>query len=349
MTARNLPAWLTVCALTLFVAGCEKKSLEVVIYTSVDQVFSEPVLKDFERETDIQVRMVFDTEETKSTGLLNRLLAESENPRADVFWSNDPVRSQVLVRRDLVVPYVPSTAADIPAAFKDAQGRWVGFSARARVILVNLKRVGAGPRPAGVEDLLDPRWRGQAAIANPAFGTTTMHLAALFDAWGDAKARKFLTGLRKNQVRVASSNGEVKRLVSTGEVAWGLTDTDDAAVAIQAGAPVEVIYPDTDGMGTLLMPTTAVLIRGGPHMAAGRKLLDYLASRETERKLAHAPCAQLPLRKEIPVPSHVRTADTFKVMKVDYSRIAAVMERLHPMLRDWAEGKPIETDNKDTQ
>ncbi|MBW1808722.1 MAG: extracellular solute-binding protein [Deltaproteobacteria bacterium] len=332
--------------LSLAVAGCNKKSSEVVIYTSVDQVFAEPVLKDFESETGIQVRAVFDTEETKSTGLLNRLLAESSNPQADVFWSNDPVRSQVLVRRNLVEAYVPSTAADIPAAFKDAQGRWVGFSARARVILINRKQVGQGPKPTGIEDLLDPRWRGQAAIANPAFGTTTMHLAALFDAWGDAKAKKFLAGLRHNQVRVASSNGEVKRLVSTGEVAWGLTDTDDAAVAVKAGAPVEVIYPDMDGMGTLLMPTTAVLIRDGPHMAEGKQLLDYLASKETERKLAHAPCAQLPLRKDVLVPAHVRTADTFKVMKVDYSKIARVMERIHPLLRDWAEGKPFEAANK---
>jgi iron(III) transport system substrate-binding protein len=93
-------------------------------------------------------------------------------------------------------------------------------------------------------------------------------------------------------------------------------------------------------MGTLLMPTTAVLILNGPHGAEGRKLLDYLASKETERKLAFAPCAQLPLRKDVPVPTHVRTANTFKVMQVDYARIAEVMERIHPMLRNWAEGKP---------
>lgn len=346
MTTGRLAAWLAVGVLWAAGCACDEAASEVVIYTSVDQVFSEPVLADFERNSGIRVRMVFDTEETKSTGLLNRLLAESNDPRADVFWSNDPVRSQVLVRRGLVTPYLPSTAADIPAEFKDPQGRWVGFSARARVILVNREQVGEGPRPAGIRDLLDPRWRGRVAIANPAFGTTTMHMAALFDAWGDAKALKFLAGLRTNQVRVASSNGEVKRLVSTGELAWGLTDTDDASVAVLAGKPVEVVYPDADGMGTLLMPTTAVLIRGGPHPAAGKKLLEYLASKATERKLAYAPCAQLPLRKDVQVPAHVRRLDTFKVMQVNYPKIAAVMERIHPMLRDWAEGKPLESKTK---
>jgi iron(III) transport system substrate-binding protein len=58
----------------------------VVVYVSHDQVFSEPILKDFEKETGIKVRAVYDTEETKSTGTMNRLIAEKSNPQADVYW-----------------------------------------------------------------------------------------------------------------------------------------------------------------------------------------------------------------------------------------------------------------------
>lgn len=54
----------------------------VVVYVSHDEVFSEPILKDFERETGIRVRAVYDTEETKSTGAMNRLMAEKNNPQA---------------------------------------------------------------------------------------------------------------------------------------------------------------------------------------------------------------------------------------------------------------------------
>jgi len=337
MRAARLIGGLAVCMAWLAVAGCEEKSSEVVVYTSVDQVFYEPVLRAFEQESGIRVRMVFDTEETKSTGLLNRLIAEAGRPQADVFWSNDPVRSQVLVRRGLVAPYRSPAAADIPDGFKAQDGSWVGFSARARVILVNRELVPLDQTPKSIQALVDPRWKGRAAVANPAYGTTTMHLAALFDVWGDERVIVFLNKIKKNGIRIASSNGEVKRLVASGEVAWGLTDTDDAAVAVRSGAPVEVVYPDTDGMGTLLMPTTAVLIKGAPHPAEGRRMLDFLVSAETERRLAFAPCAQLPLRKDVEVPSHVRTADTFKVMKVDYARVARVMERVHPLLRDWAE------------
>ena len=79
--------------------GCAKKDelgntrQSVVVYVSEDQIFSEPILKDFERETGIQVKAVFDTEETKGTGVMNRLIAEQNNPQCDVYWANEPIRA----------------------------------------------------------------------------------------------------------------------------------------------------------------------------------------------------------------------------------------------------------------
>jgi iron(III) transport system substrate-binding protein len=61
-----------------FSAGTQAPT--VVVYVSHDEVFSEPILKDFEKETGIKVRAVYDTEETKSTGVMNRLIAEKNNP-----------------------------------------------------------------------------------------------------------------------------------------------------------------------------------------------------------------------------------------------------------------------------
>jgi iron(III) transport system substrate-binding protein len=84
----------------------------VTVYVSTDRVFSEPVLKAFERRIGVRVNAVYDTEETKSTGLANRLLAEKENPQADVFWSNEPVRTLVLKERGVLVPYRSPAAAE---------------------------------------------------------------------------------------------------------------------------------------------------------------------------------------------------------------------------------------------
>jgi iron(III) transport system substrate-binding protein len=314
--------------------ACKRAAREVVVYTSVDQVFSEPLFKEFERQSGVAVRAVFDTEETKSTGVLNRLIAEAQHPQADVFWANDPVRPFLLVKRGLAEPYISPSAAGIPAAFKAADGTWTDFAARARLFLVNKKRVSAGEMPRSVRDLADPRWKEQTAIANPLFGTTTMHVAALFTTWGEDQARAFLSSLKANNVRIVSSNGEVKRLVTTGEVAFGLADTDDGFEALKEGAPVYVVYPDQEGMGTLVMPTSTVLIKGGPHPEMGRKLVDYLLTPDVERRMADS-AAHMPLRPDVPVPQGVKRVSDIKAMQVDYARVASDMERIQPWLREW--------------
>jgi iron(III) transport system substrate-binding protein len=325
-------AWAAM-AIAMTAAGCRRnKSNEVVVYTSVDQVFSEPVLRTFEKKGTV-VRGVFDTEETKSTGVLNRIVSEASNPQADVFWSGDPMRALVLVKKGFVEPYVSPNAAAIPRAFKSADGSWTGFAARARVLLVNRNKVAPADVPKSIRDLTSPRFKGQAAIANPLYGTTTMHIAALFAAWGDEEAKKFLQALKANDVRVASSNGEVKRLVASGEIAVGLADTDDAHAALEEKAPIDVVWPDQDTLGTLVMPTAVVLMKGAPHPDAGERLIDFLLTAEVERKMAET-AAHMPLRTDVQVPGVRRAADV-RAMQLDYERVATEMERIQPWLREW--------------
>src|SRR5262249_41618115 len=115
-------------------AGCSSgRRSAVTVYVSEDQVFSEPILKDFERDTGIKVNAVFDTEEAKSTGVMNRLLAQKNNPQADVYWANEPVRPDVLKQQAISTPFKATAADGIPFEFKDPDGYWIGFSARARL------------------------------------------------------------------------------------------------------------------------------------------------------------------------------------------------------------------------
>ncbi len=316
--------------------GCGGDDCDVVAYTSVDQVFSDPVFRELEAETGMRVCAVFDTEETKSTGVLNRLVAEAERPQADVFWSGDPVRPFVLIRRGLVEPYASPGAAGVAASFRSQDGTWAGLAARARVLLVNTVRLGDRATPRSIRDLADPRFRDDAAIASPLFGTTTVHVAALAWRWGESEARAYLDHLRANAVRVASSNGEVRRLVEAGEVSIGLTDTDDAHEAKARGAPVEIVYPDQEeaGLGTLVLPTTVVRIRGGPHPEGARRLIDHLLSPSAERYLA-AHGAHMPLHRGVETPPGVRSVHEIRAMDVDYAEIAEVLERIQPWLRRW--------------
>ena len=334
--ARIMPL---VAGLVLGLVGCTQTSpREVVVYASVDDVFARPIAQRFERETGIIVRLVPDTEETKSTGLVNRLIAERIRPQADVFWSGDPVRAALLKTKGVTAAYRSLGTEGLPSRYSDPEGHWVGFSARARVLIYNTNLVPKGREPRSIMDLLDPRFKGKACIANPLFGTTSMHAAALFQVLGDEKAQAFFEEFTANGGSIVSSNGEVRRRVAAGDFAVGITDTDDAHVALQEGKPVEVVYPDADGMGTLIIPNAVVLIHGGPNPEEGRVFIDYLLLPETEQALAEGEAAQMPVRPGVKVPGEVRALDEIAQMKTDYLQLAHKLEDLSGgFLKEWVD------------
>jgi len=311
-----------VALLLTALAGCRRTPNEVVIYTSVDQPFAEPVLQSFGRATGIRVRPVYDVEAAKTTGLVNRLIAEKNRPQADVFWSSDTVRTIVLKRRGVLAPYRSPSAEAIPAQFRDPDGYWTGFAARARLLLVNTNLVREADTPRSVLDLADPKWRGRVSMSYPLFGTMSAHVAALFVVLGNEKAQDYFRALKANKVLVVDGNAESRDLVAAGDVAVGFTDTDDANVAVQAGKPVRTVYPDQDGIGTLLIPNTVALIANAPHADQGEKLIDYLLSAAVEEKLANGESAQIPLRPGVKAPRGLRAAAEIKAMKIDWNQLA---------------------------
>lgn len=330
------PLLLCVVSTALLASRIQSQAGEVVVYTSVDDVFARPICQQFEKQTGIKVKLVPDTEETKSTGLLNRLIAEKRRPQADVFWSGDPIRAEILKSKGISAAYQSPSAEDLPKEYSDPDGHWTGFSARAKIILFNKKLCPPEKEPKSISDFTNPIWKGKTCMANPLFGTTSMFAAALFDTLGEESARSWFTAASANGMKMLSSNGEVKRAVAAGDYAFGLTDTDDAAEAIKDGKPVGVVYPDSEATGTLLIPNAAVLIANGPNGENGRKFIDYLLTPEVEQALAEGEAAQIPLRSGVPVPAGMKTLPDIKQMKVDYAKVAKKLEELsRGFLKDW--------------
>ncbi len=329
---------LTVSFAMLLVSCSTKKRNEVVVYTTVDQIFSEPILMDFENQMGIKVKALFDTEETKSTGVLNRLIAEKNNPQCDVFWSGDPVRPNILKNKGITTFYKSPSAVGIEPYFKDNEFHWIGFSARARVLIYNTDLLKPEAVPHSIFDLTNRKYKGQVTIANPLFGTTSFHFAAWFSSFGEEKAKIFLANLKKNKVVIATSNSDVRKRVTQGEVWCGLTDTDDAFGAINEGAPVNIVFLDQNELGSLIIPNTVSLVKNSPNKENGKKMIDYLLSRNTEAKLAKS-CAQMPLHKGVATPTGVPKLDKIVPMNIDYNKTAQMLEEIQIYLKEWLESR----------
>jgi iron(III) transport system substrate-binding protein len=326
----------SVLAFCALLAGCNRGNTsaessrsarrEVTIYVSTDRPFAEPVLHAYELKTGVKVSAVYDTEETKSTGLANRLLAEKNRAQADVFWSNEPIRTLMLKKNGVLAPYKSPAAEGIPAIFKDPEGDWTGFSARLRIIAYNTKLVPASEAPQSIFDLSDPKWKNQVAMPDPRFGTASFHVAALYSLLGDQKADEFFRKLKANGVRIVDGNSVVRDMVARGEVKVGITDSDDANVAITDKQPLAVILPDRSGLGVPVMPNMLSLMAGAPHTDEGKKLIDYLLSPEVERALAQSDAVQIPLHAGVAGPANLSALSSFKPMTLDYGKAADRVE-----------------------
>lgn len=323
-----------VLTLVLAACGAGRAPDEVIVYSAHDLLLTEPILDEFERRTGIEVRIVADTEAAKTTGLVNRLIQMRARPEADVFWSGEVMNTVRLAELGLLAVYAPEGARDIPAAQRDPGGRWVGFGARARVILYNRELVRPEDAPRSLFDLTKPVFRGRVVMANPLFGTSATHAAALFAQLGADRAREFFRALAANGCRIAAGNALACTLVAEGEMALCLTDTDDANAALLAGKPVELVYPDQDDLGTLVVPNTVMLLAGAPHEAAGRRLLDYLTSREVEQRLARGEAAQMPVRAGLEPYGPRFDLTRIRAMQVDWSAVAAAQPASMQFLKE---------------
>lgn len=287
-------------------ASTHAASDRVVLYSSADDEILRAIVDRFEKLEHLKVAVVTDTEATKTTGLVRRLLDERGTPRADVWWSSEPLGT-VRLGRERVLESMPTSA--IPAGragrLVGVDRTWAGFAQRARVIAVSTRRVPHDERPTRLRDLIDPRWKGRIGMARPRFGTTRTQMSALFAASNADALRAWLLGLKSNEARLYDGNSSVVRAIAQGEVDVGLTDSDDVWAAKRNGWAVDSVVESADvglfadavlpSPGTLLMPNTASLVRAGPNAEGGLKLVRFLLAPDVERALAASDSRNIPV------------------------------------------------------
>ena len=266
MTDRLKTAWLIGVSL---LAGCSSSGDSVTVYTSQDQVYAEPVLQRFEQETGVRVRAVYDSEVVKTVGLINRLIAEKNHPRCDLFWNNEAFRTHQLAARGVLAAGVPIES----------------FGARTRQWVWNTNQLGRAELPPNLAALTNAQWRGRVAIALPLFGSTATHFQVLRQRWGAARWQAWCRALLANGVMTVDGNSVVVQLVGRGEVALGLTDSDDVRAGLRNGLPIAGKPLGQDGM---VIRNTIGHIRGAPHPALARRLAGFLQSPTVRAALVEA-------------------------------------------------------------
>lgn len=251
----------------------------VIVYAAQDQVYAEPILKEFEQRTGIKVRAIYDSEATKTVAIANRLLAERAHPQCDVYWGNEELRTRQLASQNV---------------FRETNG-WAAFGYRSRRITLSATNTSLLV-PASLRECTNSIYRGQIALAYPLFGSTATHLLALRQHWGAARWENWCRALAANKPYLVDGNSVAARMVAKGQARVGLTDSDDIAAENREGASLTAL-PFSDE--TLLLPNTVAIVRHAPHPDEARRLFEYLQTSPVTERLIQAGALEGALAAEV--------------------------------------------------
>lgn len=260
-----------------------KTNSKLTIYCAHDSVFAESVLRDFEYREGIPIEVKYDTEATKSLGLVERIIRENDHPQCDIFWNNELLGTLDLAQRGLLEPHKGKGWERTPPQWRDDEGMWAGFGGRLRMKIVNTTHTDHQESGA------------KFTFAKPLYGTTLSHFTALWNLWGADKTKHWHTEQRAAGVQIANGNAVVRDLVANGAASAGWTDTDDYFDAKDAGRAVAATPVTLENGATICIPNTVAILKGANRSDLARKLADHLLSARTELALAKSKARQIPL------------------------------------------------------
>ncbi len=245
--ARVVRLMIALLGLLAILPGCGRRPAgndRVTVYSALDREFSEPILSAYEHGPGVRVLPKFDVESTKTVGLTNLIIAEAADPRCDLFWNNEILNTLRLKEKGLLAPFHPANAGAIPPTFKAKDGTWYGFAARARILIVNTQLVAEADRPDGHRATCSTR-SGRGRSASPSRSSARRRRTPPACSPPGATRRPGRSSRPEGQRGPGPLGQQAGRqAVGSGQIAFGLTDTDDAMGEIDAGSPVAIVYPD---------------------------------------------------------------------------------------------------------
>jgi len=249
----------------------------ITVYSGRSESLVKPVLEQFQKASGITVRVRYgDTAQMAA-----QLLEEGDRSPADVFYAQDAGALGAVAKKGMFAPLPDAVLNRVPAAYRAADGRWVGVTGRSRVLVYNSDQVTREQLPASVFDLTAPAWKGKVAIA-PTNGSFQAFVTALRVQHGEAKARQFLTGLKANDVQIRQNNVQIVDEVNTGRLAAGLVNHYYVYEKSQeTGTPVDALkaklhfFPGGD-TGALVNVSGVGVLKRSATDADARALVDYL-------------------------------------------------------------------------
>ncbi len=259
--------------------GTARADTELMVYTAIEADDLKRYAAEFNKQNpDITIKWVRD-----STGIVTaKLLAEKNNPKADVVWGLAATSLLLMKNEGMTEPYMPKGGDKLDPKFigKARPPHWTGMDAWVASICFNTIEAEKNglPRPTSWKDLTKPVYKGHVVMPNPnSSGTGFLDVASWLQMFGEDDGWKFMDGLHQNIAWYTHSGSKPCRQAGAGEVPIGVSFAYRGAKVKNKGAPIDIIIP-SEGIGWD-MEATAIM-KGTKNLDAAKKLVDFTVSKE---------------------------------------------------------------------
>lgn len=253
----------------------------VVVYSGRGAVLVEPLFEKFTETTGIKVEVRYG----KSTqDLANMLAIEAKTAPVDLFFAQDSGHLGVLAKAGHFAPLPQDLLGEVEPQFRDPEGKWVGTSGRARVLVYNPTKYKPEDLPKSLKELADPKWKGKLGWA-PTNGSFQAHISALRHLWGEGETREWLKGMKALEPARYPKNSPQVKAVSNGEIDVGWVN-HYYLHKIKSSQPdlVAANYSfDKGDAGNLMMVAGVGVVSNSVRKVNALQLARYLVSEEAQK------------------------------------------------------------------
>ncbi|GMQ56014.1 ABC transporter substrate-binding protein [Vallitalea sediminicola] len=311
----------------------ENETDSLVVYSPHKADMINPIVKEFQETSGIKVEVV-----AAGTGeLLKRVESEKENALGDVMWGGGAESLNAF--KQYFAEYESTEAKMVDAAFIDRNNAWTGTSPLPMVIMYNKKLVKPEDVPASWGDLLDPKWNGKIAYADPTrSGSSFTILATMLTAYKNEEDEgwKFIKDFYTNlDGKLTSGSSGVYKGVADGEYAVGLTLEKTAMEYVNAGAEVGIVYPSE---GTSSVPDGIAIIKGAKNESNAKKFMDFVLTAKTQQFILDN-FASRPVRDDVKIADNLIKMADIKLVDYDLQWVSDNKENIIKKWKDIVIGK----------
>lgn len=306
----------------------------LVVYSGREKEIVEPLYERFETETGIDIRVRY----ANSAAMAAQLQEEGDRSPADVFYAQDA--GAIGAVEGLLAELPAELVADVPAQFRDRDGRWTGVTGRVRTLVYNTDELTEADLPTTVFGMLEPEWKGKVGVA-PTNASFIAFVTAMRLELGDERASEFLEGLVANDAQIYEKNGPIVDAVGKGEVEVGLVNHYYLWERLEKDAdlPIANHFFAPGDIGNLVNTSAIGILSSTDHREEAEQLVEFMLTEGQEFIVDDAPEREYPLSVTTDIADNERYRElpslaSIKAPDVDLSDLGEELEATVALIRE---------------